>query len=188
LKRFLRNKKCNKLSKHKQVSQTNLCKIKKVKIAMKRQSGNFFLKFLPAFFLLSMPTLGLAFEFKSVAVPQAILYDAPSQSANKVFLLSQFYPVEIIVNLGDWLKVRDAEGGIFWMEAKNLSKQRMLMVTADHAAIHQLPQENSPIIANVESHVTVELIDENPTAGWLKVKHLQGATGYISQTLVWGFQ
>ncbi len=150
---------------------------------MKQIFGKFILCY-----ALTMPALGLAFEFKSVAVPHAILYDAPSQSASKVYLLSQFYPVEIIVNLGDWLKIRDAEGGIFWVEAKSLSPQRTLMVSADHAAIHQLPQESSPIVAKLESQVIVELVEENSTAGWLKVKHLQGATGYISQTLVWGFQ
>ncbi len=59
--------------------------------------------------LLLLPALAMALDFRSVAVPKAVLYDAPSIAAKKVYLLSQYYPVEVVVNLGDWLKVRDAK-------------------------------------------------------------------------------
>ena len=75
-----------------------------------------------------LPLSAVALEYRSVAVPKAILYDAPSSSAKKILLLSQYYPVEIIVNLGDWIKVRDAQGSISWVEAKQLSSKRTVMV------------------------------------------------------------
>ena len=65
--------------------------------------------------LMLMSFSASALDFRSVAVPKAVLYDAPSSAATKVLLLSQQYPVEIVVNLGDWLKVRDAEGGLNWI-------------------------------------------------------------------------
>ena len=71
---------------------------------------------LPLIWLMTlMPVSAFALEFRSVAVPKAVLYDAPSSAAKKILLLSQYYPVEIIVNLGDWLKVRDAQGSISWI-------------------------------------------------------------------------
>jgi SH3-like domain-containing protein len=39
-----------------------------------------------------------------------ILYDAPSLNARRLFILNQGYPVEIIVSLEGWYKVRDATG------------------------------------------------------------------------------
>ncbi len=69
-----------------------------------------------------------ALEFRSVSVAKAILYDAPSAEASKVFILSQGYPVEIIVNLGNWIKVRDQLGGLSWVESKNLANKRTVLV------------------------------------------------------------
>jgi SH3-like domain-containing protein len=132
-------------------------------------------------------TPALALEFKSVAVPKAILYDAPSAAAKKVRLLSQYYPVEVIVDLGDWLKVRDARGSISWVEAKLLSSKRMVMVTAKNAELRQSADAASALIANLEKDVALEVADEQLTNGWLKVKHRDGLTGFILISSTWGF-
>ena len=74
-----------------------------------------------------MPAMALALDFRSVAVHKAVLFDAPSSAAKKVLLLNQYYPVEVVVNLGEWLKVRDAEGSLNWVEAKQLSNKRTVL-------------------------------------------------------------
>lgn len=132
-------------------------------------------------------TPALALEFKSVAVPKAILYDAPSSAAKKVRLLSQYYPVEVIVDLGDWLKVRDARGSISWIEAKLLSNKHMVMVTSKNAELRQSADAASALIANLEKDVALEVADEHLTNGWLKVKHRDGLTGFILISSTWGF-
>lgn len=137
--------------------------------------------------LMLLPTMAAALEYRSVAVAKAILYDAPSGSAKKVLLLSQNYPVEIIVNLGDWLKVRDAKGSISWVEAKQLSDKRTLMVTAGNAEIRAAADGASSLVATLEKDVVLELADPKPINGWLKVKHRDGLTGYIPIASVWGF-
>jgi SH3-like domain-containing protein len=134
-----------------------------------------------------VPTLAAALEFKSVAVPKAVLYDAPSASAKKVLLLSQSYPVEIIVNLGDWLKVRDAQGGISWIEAKQLSGKRTVLVTAVNAEIRSDAAATSSLLATLEKDVVLEVADPKLSNGWLKVKHRDGVTGFILISSVWGF-
>lgn len=129
----------------------------------------------------------LALEFKSVAVPKAILYDAPSAAAKKVRLLSQYYPVEVIVDLGDWVKVRDARGSISWIESKQLSGKHMVMVTTKNAELRQAADADSALIATVEKDVALEVADEHLTNGWLKVKHRDGLTGFILISSTWGF-
>lgn len=149
------------------------------------RSGAIFLSAL--MMLMLAPAMALALEFKSVSATKAILYDAPSSSAKKVLLLSQNYPVEIIVNLGDWLKVRDAKGSISWVEAKQLSAKRTVMVTANNAEIRSAADAASVLLATLEKDVVLELADPKPVNGWLKVKHRDGVAGYIPIASVWGF-
>ena len=134
-----------------------------------------------------MPIPAFALEFRSVAVPKAVLYDAPSSAAKKILLLSQYYPVEIIVNLGDWLKVRDAQGGISWVEAKQLSNKRTVLVIANNAEIRQSADTSSNLVATLEKDVALEVFDVKLNNGWLKVKHRDGITGYILISSTWGF-
>lgn len=144
-------------------------------------------QFLAALTLMLMPFTVSALEFKSVSVSKAVLYDAPSSSAKKVLLLSQDYPVEIVVNLGDWLKVRDAQGSIHWVEAKSLSNKRMIMVSTAQAEIRQSADMASNLLATLEKDVLLEVVDAQFANGWLKVKHRDGVTGYILISSTWGF-
>ncbi|PKO47364.1 MAG: hypothetical protein CVU29_02860 [Betaproteobacteria bacterium HGW-Betaproteobacteria-22] len=134
-----------------------------------------------------LPGGAFALDFKSVAVTKAVLYDAPSLSAKKMQLLSRSYPVEIVVNLGDWTKVRDAQGGIYWVETKQLSDESMVLVIADLAEIRQQPDATSALIATVEKEVLLEVQDAKLNNGWVKVKHRDGVSGYILIVSIWGF-
>ena len=109
-----------------------------------------FSKVLIVLSLALLPVAASALEFKSVSVPKAVLYDALSSSAKKILLLSQYYPVEIIVNLGDWLKVRDAEGSISWVETKQLTDKRTVMITVNQAEIRQAADAGASLIATLE--------------------------------------
>ncbi|PKO50597.1 MAG: hypothetical protein CVU27_08130 [Betaproteobacteria bacterium HGW-Betaproteobacteria-20] len=135
-----------------------------------------------------MPLSASALDFRSVAVPKAVLYDAPSNAAKKVLLLGQDYPVEIVVNLGDWLKVRDAQGSLNWVEAKQLSGKRTVMITADSAEIRQAADATSKLIATLEKEVLLEVADVKLSNGWVKVKHRDGVTGYVLLSTTWGFE
>lgn len=135
-----------------------------------------------------MPVVALALDFRSVAVPKAVLYDAPSSAAKKVLLLSQNYPVEVVVNLGDWLKVRDAQGGLNWVEAKQLSNKRTVMVTANKSEVRLAADATSALVATVEKDVLLDVADVKLNNGWLKVKHRDGLTGYILTSSTWGFE
>lgn len=143
---------------------------------------------LPLLLVLALlPLKAFALDYRSVAVPKATLYDAPSSAAKKVYLLSQYYPVEVVVNLGEWLKVRDAKGSINWMEAKQLSDKPTVLVTASNAEIREAADASSNLLATVEKNVALEVIDTKLNNGWLKVKHRDGLTGYILISSTWGF-
>ena len=113
-----------------------------------------------------------------------MLYDAPSLKARKLFILNQGYPVEVLVTLDAWLKVRDASGELAWIEAKSLSTQRIVMVKVPQAEVRQSPDESAPVVFQAEQDVLLEVIET--ADNWARVKHRDGATGYIRITQVWG--
>jgi SH3-like domain-containing protein len=133
-----------------------------------------------------LPGMASALEYRSIAVPKAILYDAPSAQSKKLFVIGQGYPVEIIVDLGDWIKVRDNHGGLSWIEAKQLATKHTVLVTLNQAEIRQSPDVASSLVCRVEKNVVLDFL-EPPNNGWIKVKHRDGLSGYILSTSVWGF-
>ena len=137
------------------------------------------------FFGLALSFAASALEFRSVAVPKVISYDAPSKEASKLFILSNGYPVEVIVNLGDWIKVRDANGGLSWVEAKSLSTKHTAIVLAK-TEIKATEDSASALVATVEKDVVLELVAGATKSGWQKVKHRDGAIGFVQSTALWG--
>ncbi len=134
-----------------------------------------------------LPSVAAALEFKSVTEHKTVLYDAPSASAKKMLILGQNYPLEVIVNLGDWIKVRDAQGAINWIEAKYLSSKRTVLISTAGAEIRVEPNANSALVATVEKDVVLEIADAKLTNGWLKVKHRDGVQGFVPVTSIWGY-
>jgi len=126
-----------------------------------------------------------ALEYRSIASLKAILYDAPSIEASKRYILGQGYPVEVIVNLGEWIKVRDALGGLSWIESKQLSNKRTVLVIAK-TDIKSAEDASASLVATVEKDVVLELLPSTTKTGWVKVKHRDGATGYVPNSALWG--
>ena len=140
---------------------------------------------LAAIVLLGAANAALAADYRSVDVPAAILYDAPSQKGKKLYLIKSQTPVEVIVRLEGWFKVRDAEGSLAWVESRHLSERRTLVVTAPKAEIRQSDKPEASVLVELDKWVAVELL-EPAAAGWAKVRHRDGVSGYIRSTQVWG--
>jgi SH3-like domain-containing protein len=125
-----------------------------------------------------------AAEFMS-ASSSAIIYDAQSLKANKIFVASRYYPFEVMVKLSGWVKVRDFAGDMGWVESKNLSDKRTIIVTAAQAEIYTAPDAASGIVILAERNVVLEPL-EAPAKNFVKVKHRDGQTGYVKVEQVWG--
>jgi SH3-like domain-containing protein len=138
-----------------------------------------------------LPGPAFALEYRSVASSRAVLYDAPSAQGKKLFVVGQGYPVEVIVNLGSWVKVRDRHGTLSWIEAKDITPSRTLIVTASQAEIHEAADAASKIVFRTEKDVVLEMLEpSNPAPvgkAWVKVRHRDGLTGYILSSAIWGY-
>lgn len=126
-----------------------------------------------------------AAEFRAVGNEPAVLYDAPSTKAKKLYVVSREYPLEVVVRVQGWTKVRDADGGLNWVEDRLLTDRRTLMVKAPRAEVRQAAEENAPVAFVAEQGVVFELV-EPAASGWVRVRHRDGAGGYVRIAQVWG--
>lgn len=126
-----------------------------------------------------------ALEYVSVEDKSAILYDANSVQAKKLFVISRYTPLEKVVNLGGWIKVRDSSGTMAWIERRAVSDTRYVVVTVPLATVRQAPEFNAPVLFQLMQNVAVESLGVNG-GGWLKIRHRDGSSGYMRSVEVWG--
>lgn len=127
-------------------------------------------------------------EFRSTS-EAAVLYDAPSLKSKALFALGRDYPLEVIVNVEGWLKVRDATGTVAWIEKKSIGDRRMLVVRSPTAEVLAQPEGSAPVVFKAEQSVLLELVDPSyasTTPGWAKVRHRDGQVGFVRIQQVWG--
>jgi SH3-like domain-containing protein len=144
-----------------------------------------FFRLLLCLLLVLLPLTVSALELRSIAVPRAVLFDAPSAQAKKLFVIWEGYPVEIIVNLGDWVKVRDNQGGLTWIESRQLSPKRTVIVVQDNAEMRESADAAAPLVSRLQKDVVLDYLET--TSGWVRVRHRDGLAGYVQTTAVWGF-
>jgi SH3-like domain-containing protein len=128
---------------------------------------------------------GAAADFRSVAENAAVLFDAPSIKAKKLYVVSQGYPVEVVVVVEGWSKVRDASGELTWIESRHLTEKRTVLVKTALAQVREAADETAPVVFEVQQDVLLELL-EVTRGGWLRVRHRDGQVGYVRVAQVWG--
>ncbi|MBY0268738.1 MAG: hypothetical protein K2X06_02550 [Burkholderiales bacterium] len=130
------------------------------------------------------PATAGAAEFRSAAEAAVVLYDAPSVKARKLYIVSRGYPLEVVVQVEGWVKVRDAAGSLSWAETKSLDTTRnVLLRTA--ASVRQKPADDAPVVFEAQRDLLLEML-ETANAGWVRVKHRDGSAGYVRAADVWG--
>lgn len=125
-----------------------------------------------------------ALDFRSVSEP-AVLYDAPSSKAQKVFVIARDTPVELVIANGGWSKVREAGGKMAWIETRLLAARRTVLVKVDRAQVRAQPDDTSALVFEAEKDVLLEVVDPG-TTGWAKVRHRDGAVGFLRVAQAWG--
>jgi SH3-like domain-containing protein len=140
--------------------------------------------------MVPLPTF--ASDYRITADAPAVLYDAPSAKAKPLFVYGRDVPMEVLVSVEGWTKVRDSSGTIGWFSAKSLSDKRMLLVRAPSADVRANPDESAAVVFRAEQNVLLELAEAAASAsttaspGWVKVRHRDGQTGYVRISQVFG--
>lgn len=137
--------------------------------------------------VLALSSVGVtAADFKTIGISGTILYDGPSTRANKLFVATANYPVEIISADGAWVRVRDFAGDLAWVERKALSDRQVVVATVPTVEARLQPDDRSASAFQVAQGVVLDVVDTN-APGWLRVRHRDGASGYVRLREVWGY-
>lgn len=125
-----------------------------------------------------------ALDYRTVT-EAAAMYDAPSAKAGPLFVVRAGTPVELVVSLEGWAKVRDSKGDLVWIEKKHLADKRNVIVRSDRAQIRVAADDKATLVFEAERDVVLELVEAAP-GGWVKVRHRDGQSGFVKAPQVWG--
>ena len=139
--------------------------------------------FAAALIIAAVPAVGA--EFRSTADTATVFYDAPSNKARPLFVVSRGYPVEIMVTLSGWTKVRDADGSIVWVDERALTPKRTVVVKSRVAEVRAAPDDFARVAFKVAQGVLLELVEVMPS-GWIRIRHADGGTGFVRADDIWG--
>jgi SH3-like domain-containing protein len=119
------------------------------------------------------------------AIANAIEFrDAPAKDASKRLILTRGYPVEVIIESGDWVRVRDEVGTFGWIESESLDKKRTVMVSEAVAEAREAPDTSAAVVFRAEKGVFLDFVAVS--GGWAKVRHRTGIVGFIRLRDLWG--
>jgi SH3-like domain-containing protein len=133
-----------------------------------------------------------AADYKTTAEAPTLLYDAPSTKARPLFVYGRDVPLEVLVAVEGWTKIRDVSGAFGWIPNKGLANKRMLLVRVPVAEVRANPDDAAPLVFRAEQNVLLDLAESatspgsTATPGWVKVRHRDGQSGYVHVSQVFG--
>jgi len=133
---------------------------------------------------LAAPSAAHALDYLTVS-EAAPAYDAPSAKSRPLFVVLAGTPVERVVSLEGWSKVRDSRGDLVWIEKKHLADRRSLIVRVDRAQVRAASEDKAALVFETERDVVLEFIEAVP-GGWVKVRHRDGQSGFLKAPQAWG--
>ena len=127
-------------------------------------------------------------DFRQTTDNATVAYEGPSAKATRQFIYSRGTPLEVVVQIEGWVKVRDAAGSLAWVERKALGDRSNVQVKSVVAEVYAAPDAASPILFRADNGVLLQIVTPQPpnTGAWTKVFHRDGQTGFVRLDSVFG--
>ena len=140
--------------------------------------------------LIFAPLYSLAAEMMSIDKDSAVLYADPGDQKSRQWKYDKGFPLEIVAEKGDWVKVSDFEGDTGWILRTSLGKSPHMVVVAgknqkEKIKLRKGPGEDAEVVGEAVYGVIFTTLWQK--RGWVKVRHDSGLEGWIKRTLLWGF-
>ena len=136
-----------------------------------------------ALFALTLASPCLAADYVSVSRDGSNIRSGPDSKKDLLWEVYKDFPLQVIKRQKSWLQIKDFEGDQGWIYANLVSKEKRVIVKANSANLRSEPKKESQAVATVKYGVTFTPLEKK--GAWLKVKHEDGTSGWISNSLVW---
>ncbi|WP_417912266.1 SH3 domain-containing protein [Candidatus Electronema sp. TJ] len=136
--------------------------------------------------LLTLHTAAALAEMVSVSRENAKMLAGPDGKKAKVlWTLGKGFPLKVLKRSGNWIQVKDFENSTGWIHKTAASKEgHMVVKTRKKVNLRSQPSQKGGVVAKAGYGVVFKTLEKKK--GWVKVKQ-DGVTGWVSDTLLWGF-
>jgi SH3-like domain-containing protein len=121
----------------------------------------------------------------SVASGKVNMRKGPGTRSQVAWQLGKGFPLLVLSRKGNWFKVRDFENDVGWVFAPLTNRRPHLIVKEKIVNIRSGPGEKYKIIGKARYGTVFRTVKRGK--GWVKVKHEDGLTGWVSRKLMWGW-
>lgn len=97
-------------------------------------------------------------------------------------------PVQIIAEFGDWRKISDIDGTQGWVHKAMLSGHLYLMVLKDKTPLRVSEEEDSDVVAYLETGVLGKLLKCKEKACSIEIRQAPSHKGWVLKDNVWGVE
>ena len=100
------------------------------------------------------------------------------------------FPLEVVKRSADWLQVKDFEGSTGWVQKNTVNTAQHVVVRANKGTdktinVRKEPDRKAEVVAQARYGVVFKKLGKK--GDWVRVEHGEGVTGWIENSLLWGF-
>ncbi len=154
---------------------------------MKTRKTILFVLFL--FFFVFQASMVLA-EMVSIVGNDINMRSGPGTRYKILWKLGSGFPLKVLKRKRNWIRVRDFEGTIGWVNKNVVSRVPHMIVKVHKKSRKRInvrsgPGTRSRIVAKAHYGVVFKTLKKKN--GWVKVHHQKGVTGWVKRSLLWGY-
>jgi SH3-like domain-containing protein len=144
--------------------------------------------FVSVFFFISASSASA--EMISIKGDKVNLRKGPGTKYSIVWEYGDGYPLNILSKNGNWYEVKDFENDSGWIH-KSLTQYSPHVIvkvnrnTDEKINIRKEPGTKSPIVGKAQYGVVFKTLQRK--SGWVNIKHDSGLTGWVKESLLWGY-
>ncbi len=125
-----------------------------------------------------------AADYLTVTADNTNIKTGPGKNHPTSMELFQGYPLKVIKRDAEWYQVTDFEGDTGFIHQSSVKKGDTVIVISEKSVnMRSEPTTNGPVVADVERGVVLTKLTTNDK--WTQVRHSNGTTGWIFNTLLW---
>lgn len=141
--------------------------------------------------ILSFFIQGLALaKMKSISGEKVQVRSGPGTKYTAKWEYGSGFPVKILTQKGNWLKVKDFENDTGWIFNKYLISTPHMIVKVNKGKKKRINIRSGPgtrykTVGRAYYGVVFKTLEQKK--GWAKVQHSSGLVGWVKRTLLWGY-